>query len=179
MDTLRDTLSDKPAIETIDGRPARKVSPQRTHALVQSNALIILRRCAGSRGQVATEWDFRLGVADGTNTLLVPDLAYVAIERLRALSRADREQPPFAPDIAVEVRSRSYREQFFREKARKYLATGAALVLDVDPAKRLVTAYTIAGKTQYANGARFRHDAVTWLDFEVDELFADIDLPNG
>jgi len=108
--------------------------------------------------------------------LLVPDLAYVSMKRLRALSPSDREQPPFAPDIAIEVRSPSFREGFAREKICRYLGTGAILVLDVNPAERVIVAYTRAGETHYAAGTKFQHAAAPWLTFDMDELFADLDV---
>ena len=108
--------------------------------------------------------------------MFVPDVAVVMLERLRSLPESEREQPPFAPDVAVEVRSPSYRPAFAAEKIVRYLRTGAVLVLDVDPVKRVVTAHSAAGVRTFSEGDRFTHDAAPWLAFDVAELFSDIDL---
>ncbi|MGZ3543161.1 MAG: hypothetical protein ACXVAF_18575 [Vulcanimicrobiaceae bacterium] len=75
------------------------MSPKRTHALVQLAIAIILKRCAGHSGQVGPEWRFKVGVADGTQTSLVPDIAYVSRDRLLTLPKEAREEPPFDPEF--------------------------------------------------------------------------------
>jgi Uma2 family endonuclease len=168
---------DKPYIEYLDGKAYPKaVSPKARHSIVQGAALTILRRCCAGIGVAGTEWDFRLGVADGTQTMFVPDVAVLTLLRLRSLPESDREQPPFAPDVAVEVRSPSYRRAFAAEKVVRYLRTGAALVLDVDPIKRVVVAHSAGGVRTFGESDRFMHEAAPWLVFDVAELFSDIDL---
>ncbi len=170
-------LQDKPYVEYLDGRAYPKaVSPKARHSIVQGAALTILRRCCAGIGIAGTEWDFRLGVADGTQTTFVPDVAAVMLERLRSLPEADREQPPFAPDVAVEVRSPSYRPAFAAEKIERYLRTGSVLVLDVDPVKRLVFAHSAGGVHTFLESDRFAQEAAPWLSFDIAELFSDIDL---
>ena len=126
---MEEVLLDKPYIEYLDGKAYPKaMSPKARHSIVQGAALTILRRCSAGIGIAGTEWDFQLGVADGTQTLFVPDVAVLMLERLRSLPESEREQPPFAPDVAVEVRSPSYRPAFAAEKIVRYLRTGAVLV---------------------------------------------------
>jgi Uma2 family endonuclease len=170
-------LQDKPYIEYLDGKAYPKgLSRKATHSIVQGAALTILRRCSAGIGITGTEWDFRLGIADGTQTMFVPDVAVLMLERLRSLPESEREQPPFAPDVAVEVRSPSYRPAFAAEKVVRYLRTGAVLVLDVDPIKRLMFAHSAAGVLTFGEGDRFTHEAAPWLSFDVAELFGDLDL---
>ncbi len=170
-------LQDKPYIEYLDGKAHPKaMSPKTRHSVVQGAALRILHRCSAGIGIAGTEWDFRLGIADGTQTMFVPDVAVLTLERLRSLPEAEREQPPFAPDVAVEVRSPSYRPAFAAEKIVRYLRTGATLVLDVDPLKRVVFAHSASGVHTFNEGDRFAHEAAPWLSFDVAELFSDIDL---
>ncbi len=76
----------------------------------------------------------------------------------------------------MEVPSRSYRPAFAAEKIARYLRTGAVLVLDVDPVKRVVCAHSAAGVHTFAEGDRFPHQAAPWLSFDVAEFFGDIDL---
>lgn len=170
-------LDDRTETEYLDGRPYPKVSPKRVHALVQSTLATAIKRCARRRGLVGTEWRFRVGVADGTNTSFVPDVAYVSYDRLRPLSDEEADEPPFAPDIAAEVRSPSQRLDLLARKVTRYLATGATIVLDVDPMKRTIVAHAFGETRTYEAGARFAHPALPWLDFEVAELFADIEIP--
>ncbi len=174
---MEEVLLEKPYIEYLDGKPFPKdVSPKARHSIVQGAAFTILRRCSAGIGIAGTEWDFRLGVVDGTQTMFVPDVAVLMLDRLRSLPEPEREQPPFAPDVAVEVRSPSYRPAFAAEKIKRYLRTGAVLVLDVDPLKRVVVAHSADGVRTFTEGERFAHEATPWLAFDVSELFSDIDL---
>jgi Uma2 family endonuclease len=174
---MEEVLLEKPYIEYLDGKAYPKaVSPKAKHSIVQGAAFTILRRCSAGIGIAGTEWDFRLGVADGTETMLVPDAAVLMLGRLRSLPESEREQPPFAPDVAVEVRSPSYQPAFAGEKIRRYLRTGAVLVLDVDSKKRIVTAHSAGGVRMFNERDRFTHESTPWLAFDVSELFSDIDL---
>lgn len=170
---MRMELQDLPEIEYLSGRAVRKVSPKRIHAIVQVASSVILKRCAGHRGAVGTEWRFHLR----PGTSLVPDVAFVSFERLRVLTDEQADEPPFAPDVAVEVRSPSRRPALAEEKIRYYLAHGSKLVLDVDPAERVIHAHGVDGVRTFSGGERFAFDAVSWLQFDVDELFANIEIP--
>lgn len=170
---MRTVLQDLPEIEYVSGRPFRKVSPKRIHAIVQVACSVIVKRCAGRRGAVGTEWRFHLR----PGTSLVPDVAFVSFERLRTLTDEQADEPPFAPDIAVEVRSPSRRPAVAEEKVRHYLAHGSKLVLDVDPAERAVHAHSADGMRTFSSGEGFASELVSWLQFDVDELFANIDIP--
>jgi Uma2 family endonuclease len=166
---------DPPEIEYIDGHPYPKVSPKRTHAVVQLAIAMILQRCAAKAGIVGPEWRFKL--APGTE--LVPDIAYVSYARLRCLTDAEAEEPPFAPDIAAEVRSPSHRRALAAKKIQQYLTHGGCLVLDIDPYARVVYAYSGGADSPnvYRAGERFYSNVVPWLEFDIDELFANIDIP--
>jgi Uma2 family endonuclease len=166
-------LRDLPEVEYINGKPYPKVSPKRTHARVQFALAKILDRCGGLHGEVNPEW--RLHLEAGTS--LVPDLAYVSYQRLQRLSKEEAEEPPFAPEVVAEIRSPSHRRALTEEKIRLYLAHGAHLVLDVDPSKRLIYAHTHNGVSMHHAGERFSSLIVPWLEFDVDEVFAKIDIP--
>ncbi len=171
---MHDILSDLPEIEYLGGQPFPKVSPKRIHASVQGVMFGILRSLGRGIGQAGTEWRFKLS----RDTELVPDVAFVSYARLRTLTDAAADEPPFAPDIAAEVRSPSHRAAFVREKTTSYLKRGAVLVLDVDPKKRTVLTHSVEGPVRrYAAGESFAHEAVPWLRFNVDELFEDIEIP--
>jgi Uma2 family endonuclease len=169
-------LSDKPEIELLDGRAYPKVSPKARHAGVQAALGRVIEDLSGDNGFVGPEWRFKIGRADDTNTTFVPDIAYVSLERLRSVSEKERDEPPFAPDIAVEVRSPSDNLAFLRHKIERYLQTGSVLVLVADPDKRTIVAHDSDGARNYAVDDRFEHPAVPWLAFDVAVIFAKLDL---
>jgi len=173
---MASTLSDKPEIELLDGRAYPKVNPKAKHAGVQGALWRVIEDLAGDSGFVGLEWRFKIGRADDTNTTFVPDVAYVSFERLRAIPEKQREEPPFAPDIAVEVRSPSDNLAFLRRKIERYLQTGSVLVLVADPDKRTIVAHSSDKVRIYAVGDRFEHSAVPWLVFDVAVIFAKLDL---
>ena len=177
---MEEALLEKPYVEYLDGKPYPKaVSPKAKHSIVQGAAFAILRRCSVGIGIAGTEWDFRVGIVDGTQTMFVPDVAVVMLSRLRAVPESERDQPPFAPDVAVEVRSPSFCSPIAREKIVRYLRTGAALVLDVDPRKRTVVVHSNDDVRTFGKADRFAHEAAPWLVFDVAELFSDLDLLSG
>lgn len=169
-------LFDAPEIEYLDGRPYPKVSPKTAHSMTQTALVILLRDIAGVRGRAGTEWHFRVGRVDGTKTVLVPDVAYVAIERLRALTGKDREEPPLAPDIVAEVRSPRESAILRAQKIARYLATGSLLVLDVDPQKKTIEAHAADGVRKYHLGETLVSSAIPWLRFAVTRAFEGLDF---
>jgi len=75
----------EPETEWVRGRALQKMSPQRDHARVQMKLAGALDGWARGRGEVGTEWRFRIALAGEPRRPLVPDIAFVASERLRAL----------------------------------------------------------------------------------------------
>jgi Uma2 family endonuclease len=170
---MREAIAEKPAIEQLDGRPYPKVSPRLEHMVVQGNLCAIVRRCAGDRGLSGPELHVYPGRVDHTQTIFVPDVAFVSWERLDALD-GEREQPR-SPDVAIEVRSPSNDRGYLRKKIARYLATGSLLVLDVDPERRTIVAHDGNGSERFDSGSRFARGSVAWLSFDVAEAFAQLD----
>lgn len=168
---MRTVLYDSPEIEYLDGHPFPKVSPKRTHARVQALIARMLLDSAADRGEVGTEWRFNLGAVDDTASEFVPDVAFVSIERLNGLSEDLLEEPPFAPDIAIEIRSPSDKKSVLARKIERYLATGSVLVLDVNPQARRIIARTSGGTRTYEAGETFATAVVPWLRFSVESIF--------
>lgn len=131
----------KPALEWIGGRAVQKVSPKRRHAILQAAITSTLRAWAIGRGEVGSEWRFRLAPPGEIRRPLVPDVAFLSNEGSRDLTGEDLETPPIAPDIAVEILSPGDRRADVDEKRRVYMATGVRLLLQVDPETRCVEAY--------------------------------------
>ncbi len=164
---------DPPEIEYIDGVGYPKMSPKRAHSRVQGALMRIVERCCSGRGEADPELRIRLGAGNE----LVPDLAYYSFDRLRALPESDREEPPIAPEIAIEVRSKSERRGLLEKKVAKYLAAGTALVVVADPYRGKIEAIAAKGRRAFVAGERFETDAVAWLTFDVDEVFASLEIP--
>jgi len=176
MPIQTDLLSERPVMEYLDGEARRKVSPRSKHSRVQWLMGMILERYGGEFGMAGTEWDYRIGLVDRSNSLLVPDVAFITFDRLAAIEKKERDQPPVAPDVAVEVWSPKNDRAFLNRKIAKYLATGSQLVLDVDPKKRTIVAHARSGVTSFTEGDRFEHRATPWLVFDVAEAFKGLDL---
>lgn len=100
-----------------------------------------------------------------------PDVAFISRDRIPA------ELPigwwPFAPDLVVEVLSRSNRVSAMNEKALNYLEAGTRLVWVIDPRTRIVTVHrslrevVILRADDRLNGA----PVIPELDIAVGELF--------
>jgi len=168
----------RPETEWLLGRPVQKVSPFRRHAVVQASMAAALGAWATGRGQVGTEWRFRLAPNGEVRRPLVPDICYLAYDRLRPLSDADRELPPIAPDVAVEIRSPGDRERYLAHKKAVYFATGTLVFIVVDPRTRTVTVDDLDGSRSTFCG----DDVVTVARFPdlaipLAMLFANLDIP--
>lgn len=169
-------LDEKPYLEILEGHSERKVSPKRKHGVLQWRTAAVLDNLGGSFGQVATEWRCHLPAGPHGTTTLVPDVAWVALERLRSLSESARDEPPFAPDVVVEVRSPSDRGARIAAKIATYLANGSFVVLDVDPDRETIAAHERSGSTTFSRGDFFKCGSVPWLRFEIAPLFASLDI---
>lgn len=169
------TIVDLPELEILDGMAERKMSPKRPHARVQGAIYRLLWDVAEQFGELNIEWRCRPGAVDGSDTVLVPDLAYVERSRLEALPPVQRDVPPLAPDLVVEVRSPGENERRRDAKIEKYLALGTLLVLDVDPLTRTIRAISPSGFATFVAGDVLKHAALPWLSLPVSRAFEDLD----
>jgi Uma2 family endonuclease len=166
---------DAPEVEFINGVGVPKVSPRRRHALLQGELVERLRAWARQRGEVGPEWRFVLVASGSRRTSLVPDVAFVSTARIATLSDADAEEPPFAPDIAIEIRSPGDRERTIQEKVALYLAHGARLVLDVDPDRARIVTHDADGSRTFGNDDVLTHRVAEGLSIDLRALFATLD----
>jgi Uma2 family endonuclease len=169
--------AEKPYFELIEGLEVQKVSPQTRHSRLQGKLFTILDAWANERGIAGTEWRFWLIPTAQRRTSLVPDVAYVSRRRFAALGEDQREMPPFAPDIAVEIRSPGERRRNLQRKVELYLAHGSNLVLDVDPKTRTIVAHDGAASRTFTEHERFEHPAAPGLSIDVRKLFASVEEP--
>ncbi len=165
----------KPETEWILGRAVRKVSPFRTHSLLQRSVGTALSAWAGHRGDVGTEWRFRPAPAGEIRRPLVPDVSYVSDARLAGLEGHDLEAPPFSPDVAVEILSPGDRARNLEHKIAVYLATGTALVIVVDPRDRSVRLHDTRGVRVLRGDDVIVHGALPGFSLALPALFAELD----
>ena len=90
----------------------------------------------------------------------------------RELSEFEGERPPFAPDLAVEIRSPDDRDRNVARKIEIYLAFGGRLVLDVHPKRKTIVAHDRSGVRTYRAGDTFAHGELPGFSFDVTAFFA-------
>jgi Uma2 family endonuclease len=161
----------KPETEWVRGRPLQKVSPQRTHSLLQKALMIQLDRWATGRGEVGAEWRFRVAPPGEVRRPLVPDVAYISNARLRPLSDEEIQMPPLAPDVAVEILSLDDRRIDVDDKIETYLRAGSMLVIVVDPKERIVELHDPLGVRKIDIDGAITHTALPSFHFAVRALF--------
>lgn len=163
-------------IEYLDGETHPKVSPRLPHGAVQARLAMFLQQTAPSPHIIATEGDAAVDNSKERRTKLIPDISFYWPHRFKSLPREQQEEPPFSPEIAIEVRSRGDKQSYVKRKIDRYFATGSQLVLDVDFHKRTITAYTADGTiTRFEEHERFTSAAFPWFTFELRDLFSVLD----
>lgn len=167
----------EPETEWVRGRLLQKVSPTRSHALLQRAMASALHAWAGARGEVGTEWRFRVLPPGEAARPLVPDVAYVDASRLRGLRGDDLEVPRLSPDVAVEVLSPDDRRIDVESKIATYVAAGSALVIIVDPQRQIVELHDGVTRTVMERGQHVAHAALPGFCLPVSELFDTIAPP--
>jgi len=168
----------KPETEWVRGRALRKVSPTRDHSRLQTELAIALCAWSRGRGEVGTEWRFRVAVPGEPRRPLVPDVAFVALERLRGLTHEEIQAPAFAPTVAVEILSPGDDPRDVASKIDVYLRAGTALAIVVDPRARTVALHDAAGTTVSCAAQTLRHAALPGFELDLARLFSTaLDLP--
>jgi Uma2 family endonuclease len=114
------------------------------------------------------EAGFRAGPGE---TLYCPDASYVSNERL-ATAPLD-EFAPFAPDIAIEVRSPDNTQRQLETKARHYFEHGAQRVWILHPRHKTVRVYRPAGppQTLHADDTLSGEEVLPGFAVRVGDLF--------
>lgn len=161
--------------EYLDGVRYPKVSPRNRHGLVQGEIFAIIRELGKGRGTASVETDAILKRSGPGRTKLIPDVSFISNEQYDTHPRSDWDEPPFSPEIAVEVKSPGDSAAYLQAKFARYLATGSKLVLDIDPKRRTVVAHAADNLRSFVDGDKFEHPAIPWLLFELREVFAILD----
>jgi len=74
----------------------------------------------------------------------IPDVAFTSWDRMPGRRRPKQPIPDLAPDLSIEVLSRSNTRAEMRLKRQDYFTAGVSLVWEVDPEARTVSVYTAA-----------------------------------
>ena len=120
-------------------------SPMPSHGNTQSSATGVLRDFVRPRrlGAAFTETGFL--ISRNPDTVRMPDVAFVSVDKLPGDRPLDWYFP-FAPDIAVEVVSRSDTPSAARARALMWLDAGSALVWMLFTESRSATVYRANGE---------------------------------
>ena len=116
-------------------------------------AALVLERCRNC--------GLRIGIvtgADGTVELMpglvrIPDVAFTSWDRLPGRRYPTAPIPRLAPNLAVEMLSRSNTPGEMAAKRQDYFAAGVRLVWEVDPEARTVSVYTAPANPAILNEA--------------------------
>jgi Uma2 family endonuclease len=120
--------------------------------------------------------------ADGMMRLLpglvrVPDLAFASWDRIPGRRRPAGAVAGFAPDLAIEVLSRSNTQAEMARKRREYFEAGVRLVWEIDLPTRTVAVYdapersTVLDATQILDGG----DVLPGFALPLADLFGELD----
>jgi Uma2 family endonuclease len=125
-----------------------------------------------------------LAVADGTMRLMpglvrIPDISFVRWERFPGRVIPSEPIAGLAPDLAVEVLSKSNTKKEMERKLKEYFLSGAHLVWFVDPKRRTVEVFTAPDQStllteeQTLDGG----DVLPGLAIPVRQIFARMPRP--
>jgi Uma2 family endonuclease len=124
----------------------------------------------------------RLGIvtgADGmvklfTGLVRIPDVAFASWDRFPNRKRPKVPIPELAPDLVVEVLSKSNTKAEMNRKLGEYFAAGVRLVWMVDPRKRTVRVYTAVDQSVLIKEGQSLDGGAVLPGFvlPLDELFA-------
>jgi Uma2 family endonuclease len=150
------------------GEPVAVTRPKFKHTLIQSKLRDLLRAHMIPGGYVELELPFR---ALPEHELRAADVAYLSPERFAATDPDDNIQG--APEIVIEVLSRSNTAAEIYEKEQLCLENGAQEFWVVDPGRRQVKVSTPDGHTiTYRTGQEIPLPLFGGAKIAVDAIFA-------
>lgn len=141
--------------ELIEGEIILSPSAKPLHARIVRRLLKLLEELETTGFELMTDAGFQLG----HDSLPGPDLAAVAVERLKGL-RGDQYLSG-SPELVVEVFSPSNRKGLMAQKAGVYLQHGAEAVWVVYPKRQTVIAHDANGEAEFRCGEMLEFRGVT------------------
>lgn len=106
-----------------------------------------------------------------------PDVAYASWDRFPGRKLPKEAIPNLAPDLAIEVLSKSNTRAEMKRKRGEYFAAGVPMVWEVDRKRRTVSVYTPDGAvTVLKDSQRLEGgDILPGFVLELSDLFAELD----
>ncbi|HEV2739828.1 MAG TPA: Uma2 family endonuclease [Candidatus Elarobacter sp.] len=161
----------KPETEWLRGRAVKKMSPERTHAVLRLWFARRLDEWAGERGIVGIEWRFRVAPPGEDIRPLVPDISYLGYDRIGDETEDELEVPLIPPTVAIEIRSPGDNRRDVEAKVDVFVRAGAGVVIVVNPKTRTVIAQDAAARRIFWGDETFEHPAVPGFTFALPEMF--------
>ena len=161
----------KPETEWLRGRAVKKVSPKRTHAVLQLWLARRLEEWSAGRGIVGTEWRFRVAPPGEEIRPLVPDVSYLSYDRIGAATEDELEVPLLPPNAAIEIRSPGDNRRDVEAKVDVLVRAGTDVVIVVNPKTRTVIAQDASARRIFWGDDAFEHSALPGFTFALTELF--------
>jgi|SRR5579872_26939 len=163
----------KPASERIDGRLERKMSPFGLHAQVQLAIAAALRAWAIERGvgRVGTEWDYDLTPPGDRTHRIVPDVAFLAYDRVAYDDDEAAQIPRIAPNVAIEILSEGQSVERSQRRIAILLACQAELLVFVDPRAREAWLVDRDGTRHLRDDDVIAHPALSGFHVRLQDCF--------
>ena len=109
--------------------------------------------------------------ANGKDTILAPDVGFIAKARASALP--SRKYARLAPDLAVEIVSPNDKAEDIHAKVNKYLQYGTRLVWVAYPETRTVVVHSVSGaQTLNENDTLDGSDVLPGFKLRIGEIFS-------
>lgn len=111
----------------------------------------------------------------------IPDVAFVSWDRLPNRRRPKKPLPDLAPDLAIEVLSKSNTPAEMQKKREDYFTAGVRLVWEIDPETRTATVYTALdqGTVLKEEDSLDGGEVLPGFSLPLRELFAELDRTGG
>jgi Uma2 family endonuclease len=112
------------------------------------------------------------------NRIRLPDVSFISAARLATLPKPHPSVPSIAPDLAVEVLSKTNTRKEIAQKLQEYFESGTRLAWIVDPRKRTLAVYE--GPTEQPARILKENDKVSGdpvipgFEFTLSEIFAEV-----
>ncbi len=130
-----------------------------------------------------------LGIVSGADGMMrlfpgqvrVPDLGFASWDRIPGRQRPKKPIAGFAPDLAIEILSRSNTKAEMARKRRDYFAAGVHLVWEFNPKVRTVTVYDAPERSTVLDASMTfdGRDVLPGFELPLADLFAELDRQGG
>jgi Uma2 family endonuclease len=132
--------------ELVEGRLVRMLPTSFEHGELEATLAAELRRFVREHGlgRVSSrEPGFHVSRPGEPDTVLAPDVAFVASDRMAGVKEGSASFPHLAPDLVVEIASPSQGRRELSAKAQMWLSVGVRLVWIVWPRTRQVDVWMV------------------------------------